>query len=206
VPESSRADGKPGIVVLAAGGSSRMGTPKQLLPVGGVSLVRRAAQSAIESGCEPIVVVLGASAELVRRELEDLPIHLANNSDWQTGLANSIVCGLKGLLAQAPSVDSVILMLADQPHVNGTSLKKLTVARRYSGSELVAAWYSNQFGTPALFSRVYFEQLLKLRSQQGAKAILEKYEQDLVFVDIPEAAVDLDTPEDVAALVNTASQ
>lgn len=200
MPEGSSTGSNLGIVVLAAGGSSRMGTPKQLLAVEGVSLVRRAAQSAIASGCGPVLVVLGANAELVRGELEDLPIHLALNSGWQTGLASSIVCGLKSLLTQDPSIKSVIFMLADQPYVNEASLQKLIGAHRQSNSDLVAAWYLGQYGTPVLFSSVYFHQLLKLRGQGGAKGILQKHEEDAVFVELPEAAFDLDTPEDFATL------
>lgn len=179
-----------------------MGTPKQLLALEGVSLVRRAAQSAIASGCGPILVVLGANAELIRAELEDLPVHLAFNSDWQTGLAGSIICGLKSLLTQATSMNSVIFMLADQPYVNAASLQKLTAARRQSKAELVAARYSGQYGTPVLFSNVHFDQLLKLRGQSGAKGILHQHERDAVFVDLPEAAFDLDTPDDLAKIAS----
>jgi molybdenum cofactor cytidylyltransferase len=194
-PESHRT---PAIVVLEAGGSVRMRTPEHLLPAGSVSRVRRAAERALASGGQPVVVVLGEGGELVRSELEELPLHLVTNPDWQAGLAGSIACGVQALLAYTPSVDSVLLMLADQAKISEKSLQKLITAYRHSGSNLVAAWYSEQFGTPALFSRAYFDKLLKLRGRGGPKAILERHMEDVVFVDLPEAAVDLDTSGDAA--------
>src|SRR5205085_292104 len=109
-----------------------------------------------------------------------------------------IRCGLKALLAAHPETESVILFLADQPDVTGTSLRKLTTAHEQCGSPLVAASYSGHVGTPALFSRSYFDELLKGEGQGGAKKILEQHAIRVMPVDFPEAACDLDTPEDVA--------
>ena len=191
-------DASIGIVLLAAGASSRMGTPKQLLKLHGISLIRRAAEHALDSGSEPIVVVLGANAELIASELNGLAIQIAVNSDWNLGMSSSIRCGLKAVLAIDSSIQSVILFLGDQPNVTGASLRKLSAAHRQSDSGLVAASYSGRIGTPALFSCAYFDELLQLEGQAGAKSLLERHASHLVAIDFPEAACDLDTPEDVA--------
>ncbi|MDB6025974.1 MAG: cupin [Verrucomicrobiales bacterium] len=202
----SKRGGKIGIVILAAGASVRMGTPKQLLRFHGVSLIRRAAEHALDSGCQPVVVVLGANAELIAPELNGLPLEITVNHDWRTGMSSSIRCGLRTLLATDSEAQAVVLFLADQPNVTGTSLRKLTTAHRQCGSELVAAFYSGHLGTPALISRFYFEELLNIEGQGGAKNLLQRYSDRVLPIDLPEATFDLDTPEDFAdkgAVMNT---
>ena len=188
-----------GIVLLAAGASSRMGTPKQLLKLEGVSLIRRAAEQALKSGCRPAVVVLGANAHLITPELDELEINIAANDDWKTGMSSSIRCGLKKLLALDSELQSMILFLADQPHVTGESLRRLRSAHVQSGSGLVAGSYSGCIGTPALFSRFYFKDLLRMEGQSGAKSFLERHSARVLAIDFPEAACDLDTPEEFAS-------
>lgn len=196
--DPSTKDGKVGVVLLAAGASSRMGTPKQLLKVRGTSLIRRAAEHALDSRCGPVVVVLGANAELIAPELHGLAIHMAVNRDWAAGMSSSIRCGLKSLLALDSRIQGVIVFLGDQPKVTGNSLQRLATAHVQSGSGLVAASYSGCIGTPALFSRVYFDELSELEGQGGAKSFLERHARRVLTIDTPEAAWDLDTPEDVA--------
>ncbi|MDB6025030.1 MAG: putative MobA-like protein [Verrucomicrobiales bacterium] len=196
--DGSNLDQSIGIAVLAAGASTRMGTPKQLLKIKGVSLIRRAAEHALDSGCRPVVVVLGANAELIAPELNGLGIKISVNADWKMGISSSIRCGLKMLLGVHPQTQSVILFLADQPHVNGRSLRKLIAAHVESGCGLVTASYSSRMGTPALFSRVYFNELLEMEGQGGAKSLLERHASLVFEVGLPEAACDLDTPQDLA--------
>jgi len=200
--DGSRRDGKIGIVLLAAGASSRMGTPKQLLKIEGISLIRRAAEHAFDSGCTPIFVVLGASADLIAPELNGLAIEITVNHEWQTGMSSSIRCGLKKLLDANSQIQGVILFLADQPNVTGTSLRRLTTAHTQSGSGLVAASYAGRIGTPALFSRFYFDELLQIEGQGGAKHLLARYATRVLPIDFPEAAFDLDTPQDFADFAN----
>jgi molybdenum cofactor cytidylyltransferase len=175
-----------------------MGTPKQLLKIQGVSLIRRAAEQALDSGGRPVVVVLGANVDLIAQELNGLAIDIAVNRDWNTGMSSSIRCGLKKLLALDSQIQSVILFLADQPNVSGTELRRLTTANVQTGRGLVAASYSGHIGTPALFSRFYFDELLQIEGQGGAKSLLQRYAPRVLPIDFPEAACDLDTPEDFA--------
>lgn len=190
-----------GVIVLAAGASVRMGTPKQLLIWKGQSLIRRAAQSAIDSSCRPIVIVLGANAELIYPELGDLKVHPVINLTWQKGMSSSIHCGLKALLAMAPKLQAAILMVADQPNVTGTSLKSLVEEHRQSHANLVCAHYSGQIGTPALFGCGYFDELMHLEGPGGAKRVLQHHRADLMAIDLPEAVLDLDTPHDLTVYI-----
>jgi molybdenum cofactor cytidylyltransferase len=184
-----------GIIVLAAGASVRMGTPKQLLKIADVTMVRRAAQNAIDSQCRPVVMVLGSNADLIRPELDGLMINLAVNPEWEMGMSTSIRFGLKTLLAIAPETDAAILVLADQPALTGMALQKLTGAFAQNTSGLVVARYSGQLGTPALFAGVYFNELLNLDGKEGAKSLLRRHLERVLPIDLPEAALDLDTPE-----------
>src|ERR1700733_14472925 len=117
-----------GIIVLAAGASTRMGAPKQLIKIEGDSMIRRAIKAATDSGARPVVVVLGANANLIKAELNDLDFMLAINSQWQAGMATSIRAGLNAVLRATPHVEGVIIMPADQPKVGADSLDKILAA------------------------------------------------------------------------------
>lgn len=185
-----------GIILLAAGASVRMGTPKQLIPIAGVPLIRRAALAAVGSGCHPVVVVLGANAHSVRIELEGMEVYVAINPEWSLGMASSIRCGLEKVLALAPDTEGVVLMLADQPGVTTECLNRLL--RGHEDSGLVAARYNHMVGPPALFPRESFRELSQLQGPFGARALLDRQGDDVLAVDMPEAARDLDTPQDLA--------
>lgn len=186
-------DSKLAAIVLAAGASSRMGRAKQLLQLGGQSLVRHAAEIAYAAGCSPVVVVVGAQAELVRAELTGLAVRTVENYDWREGLASSIRCGIGALSRDA---DAVILLLCDQPAVSPALLETMLRTQRESRKPIVACRYGDVVGPPALFLRERFPQLLALLGDVGARAILEQAVLEVATVDFPDGAFDLDTPED----------
>lgn len=186
-----------GVIVLAAGASRRMGTPKQLLRVSGNSLIRRAAQTALESNCKPVVIVLGANLDLIEPELADLILKIAVNEQWDSGVSSSIRCGLKKAMEETPKLSGVILMLADQPFLTAESLQQLIAVHMEMPANIVAAQYPNGFGTPALFPKKYFEELLQLEGKAGAKNLLHRHESELIAVAIPQIEFDLDTPDAV---------
>src|SRR5438270_454039 len=113
---------KIGAVILAAGSSSRLGQPKQLLRFGGETLVRRAAQTALDAGCLNTVVVLGAHADLVKDELRDLAVFAVENRRWSDGIGSSICCGVRALLDRWPESESVVLMVCDQPLISAEKI------------------------------------------------------------------------------------
>src|SRR5438093_994070 len=140
-------------VVLAAGGSSRMGSPKQLLGWNGESLVRRAAKMAIASRCMAVFVVVGAYAEAVAREIEDLPVTRVENPRWLDGMGSSIRVGVEAVAAAHPPFDAVLITLADQPAVTSALLDRLISAGEKAPAGLVACEYAGTIGAPALFAQ-----------------------------------------------------
>jgi CTP:molybdopterin cytidylyltransferase MocA len=182
-------------VVLAAGGSSRLGRPKQLLVHRGVPLVRGAALAACASACTEVVVVVGASAAEVTQALDGLPVTIVVNADWASGMGSSIRCGVAR--ASSGGHDAALVMLCDQPALTTLHLERLLSA--HAPGRSVASRYEGVLGVPAVLDRATFAQLLSLEGAAGARQVLRAAE-DVVAVDWPEGAIDVDTPEDAARL------
>ncbi len=189
-----------GAVILAAGSSSRMGSPKQLLQFQGQSLVRRAAVAALEAGCRPVIIVTGANADLTRRELNGLEVSEVLNTDWETGIASSIRSGIEGLISAHPDVDASVVMLCDQPHVTAEIISTLVAAHRRTRSSIVASMYGESFGVPALFGKEFFAELARLEGMSGAKQVIQCHAPKAHFLPFPSGDVDVDTPEDFSRL------
>jgi molybdenum cofactor cytidylyltransferase len=187
-----------GAVVLAAGSSSRMGSPKQTLQFRGRSLLRRAALAALGAGCCPVIVVTGAHAELSRRELEGLDVREVFNPLWEAGMASSIRTGVEALIGAG--ADAAILLLCDQPHVTADVISRLVEARRATGSPLVASAYGGGFGVPALFDMTLFAELTRLEGAAGAKQVIKRHASEAHFLPFPGGEVDVDTPDDFTRL------
>jgi molybdenum cofactor cytidylyltransferase len=183
-------------IVLAAGGSSRLSQPKQLLRFEGESLVRRAARAALDADCTPVVVVVGQQREPVVAALHDLSVTLVPNDFWEGGIGTSIRAGVRSL----SDSDALIILTCDQPHVDATLIRQLVARHEETQKPMVASAYAGTFGVPALFGRSCFEQLLSLGDEQGAKVLLTARPNDVAQVDFPEGAIDVDTPEDWARL------
>jgi molybdenum cofactor cytidylyltransferase len=184
-------------VILAAGPSRRMRSPKQLLEVEGRSLLRGAALTALSSSCRPVIAVLGAHADRVGRELLGLDVTVVRNEDWEDGLGSSVRCGIEAV-RRAPGVDSAVLMLCDQPLVTPALIEQLVAAHRQGNVRIVACEYAGTVGVPALFDRAVFEELTALRGDAGAKQVIARHGADVVRVPFPGAAFDVDTPDDFA--------
>ena len=190
-----------GAVVLAAGSSSRMGSPKQTLQFRGESLLRRAVLAAIGAGCRPVVVVTGAHSELSRREFEGLDVHEVLNTGWETGMASSVRLGVEGLVNEHADVSAAVLLLCDQPHVTAEVISALVAAHRATGALVVASAYGGSFGVPALFGRALFAELARLEGAAGAKQIIKRYAAEAHFLPFPGGEVDVDTPDDFLRLI-----
>ena len=183
-------------VVLAAGGSRRMGSPKQLLRIDGITLVRRAAEVALASRCEGVYVVVGAAAATVRREVSELSLEVVDNPHWERGLAESIRVGIEAVRAARPEFDAAILATVDQPQVHPALLNLLIEVFEGGEGEIVACSYAGSLGVPALFSPRHFADLTALSGDRGAKALIESRDAEVAQVPFPDAATDLDTPRD----------
>jgi molybdenum cofactor cytidylyltransferase len=189
-----------GAVILAAGSSSRLGTPKQLLEFGGRSLVRNAVLAAIEAPCAPVVVVTGASAEPVAKAVEGLGVQVAWNARWETGMASSINSGIASLLETDATVAAAVLLVCDQPLVTAQVIEALVAAHHKTGCIVVASSYAGSVGVPALFGRELFDELTHLDGTAGAKAVIARHASEAHFVPFPDGEMDVDTPEDYARL------
>lgn len=192
-----------GLILLAAGESRRMGTPKQLLSYKGRSLIRHAATQAIASDCSPTVVVLGANSDRIAPELDNLPVHIALNLQWQQGMSSSIAVGINALLEININFEAIIIALADQPLITDKVYAQLVERYQRHRLKAVASIYNNTIGVPALFDRVLLPELLKLKlnRQGGAKQLLNKYSDRAFNLDLPEAAIDIDTASDYQRLL-----
>jgi molybdenum cofactor cytidylyltransferase len=184
-------------IVLAAGPAKRMGKPKQLFEFRGETLLKRAALSALEAGCRPVVVVTGAHADASRGILNELDVIEAVNEQWELGIGSSVRAGVEAVIAAAPGADGVVLMLCDQPFVTRKIVAGLISARRESGCAIIASSYAGSYGVPALFSREHFIELIALKGDVGAKHLIQEHLEKVYVVPFPEGKIDIDTPEDL---------
>lgn len=187
---------KTGIILLAAGSSSRLGRAKQLIEFQGKTLIQKAIDEGNKSRADYLVVVLGANAELIQTGFDSSSTPFIVNPDWQQGMSSSMQAGLRFLI-EKEEINQVLLMLCDQPFVDASLLDQLITAKETFGKGIVAAAYSNTLGVPALLDRYYFEELLQLSGSEGAKKVIFKHQAEVHALDFPLGAVDLDTEEDV---------
>jgi molybdenum cofactor cytidylyltransferase len=186
-----------GVIILAAGNSSRLGRPKQLLPYRGQTLLAHVAGEALAADLKQVVVVTGAFHPEVSNSLSEFSIAIVFNPAWETGMASGIVAGLSKM---QPDLDAVIIAVCDQPFISSALLLQLIDTHETSEKGIIACTYADSMGTPVLFARKYFDQLSKLSGAQGAKKLLKNYAADLATVDFPNGNVDIDTAEDVGYL------
>ena len=181
-----------GAIVLAAGGSSRLGTPKQLVEFRGESLVRRAAKAALESVCDRVVVVVGNHAPQMRQEIDDLPVSVIENENWKSGISSSIRAGLKHIASHY----GVVITLCDQPFMTARVLNDLISTHCKTRRAIVASIYGTTRGVPAFFASELFNELASLTADEGARRIIASHPQKVATVEFPQGAIDIDTPED----------
>lgn len=189
-----------GAVILAAGPSSRMGTPKQLLQFRGQTLVRRAASAAVGAGCRPVVVVTGAHATATRKALSGLGVRETENKKWASGMSSSIRAGIEDIAKLDSKIDAIVLMLCDQPFATEDLIASLIAAHREMGRSIVASKYSGSYGVPVLFGKSHFAKLTTLEGEAGAKCVIQNNLDHAHFVNFPAGEIDIDTPEDLARL------
>ena len=182
-------------IVLAAGGSTRLGSPKQLLAYEGRTLLRRAAEAALATTCRPVVVVLGSGAEILREEVAGLDVRIVVNPAWERGMGGSVRLGMTVLQDEAKT-EAVLLTLCDQPLVGKAQLDRLLHA--WDGGRtcsVAAAAYDETLGVPAVFGREHFAALAALPDALGAKPLLQRHAGRIAAVSLPEAGTDIDTRE-----------
>lgn len=181
------------VILLAAGPSTRLGRPKQLLPFRGSTMLRHLAGEAIASNARQVHVVIGAEQRLVRDQVADLIVSIVEHQHWSGGINTSIQAGLA---AVGPDADSVVIMLGDQPHVTSDHLNLLIDTQHSSGRGVIATRIRQLPGTPTLFTRPYFPDLSNLRGDDGIAPVLLLRGGDSALVDLAGGDVDIDTDDD----------
>ena len=189
-----------GLVLLAAGGATRMGTAKQLLPYLGRSLLRHAAEVAVASGLAPVLVVLGAQADRLEPELAGLQVGIVTNDEWEKGMGGSIRAGIRAMQAATAGVEAVVFTVCDQPLVGPDVIGRLVEGYLVTGKPVVASEYRGTLGVPALFARRYFPHLSGLADGGGAKRLIAGAGNAVHAVPFLGGAFDIDTPQDYERL------
>src|SRR5579863_9021823 len=184
------------VIIPAAGGSSRLGRPKQLVEFAGEALVRRTARAALESGATQVIVVVGSGAAEVTAALAGLAVQIVENPAWRDGMGTSLRCGADAL---NPDLDAALITLCDMPLVTAELIAQLAQAVAAGDPPLASAKYDSHFGPPCAFHRSKFQGLRSLDGDSGARAILSSA-QDVAVFDFPGGSLDVDTPEDLTRL------
>ena len=190
-----------GALILAAGGSSRLVQPKQLLTFRGETFIRRTVRAATESGCAPVIVMAGEIAEAIRGELQSTSAIVVENEHWRHGPGTSIRRGLEQFSEN--SVDAVVLLACDQPFVDPPIIAGLISLWEKTGKAIVASSYADTLGVPALFDRSCFAELTALPESSGAKSLILSRGDAVAALTFEQGGIDIDTPENLAGLTNS---
>jgi CTP:molybdopterin cytidylyltransferase MocA len=178
-----------GAVVLAAGASKRLGEPKQLVRLGEETLLERAVRVAREAGCSPVVVVVGADYANVLAHSVLGDVVAVINDRWEEGMASSIRLGVQALTTTSQDAEGVVLMTCDQPAVAAQHLSRLMMS-----DAMKASRYAGRNGVPAFFPAKFFDELMKLKGDAGARELLAEAR----YEELKDGELDVDTPADLA--------
>lgn len=184
------------VLILAAGAASRMNKPKMLLSKGSVSILQGILTEIQKIKPGQLCLVTGYYHAEIVEQMDAMDISIVQNENWQEGMASSIRKGLSWLLENNPELSALMIVVSDQPYLNGALLEDMFQLKKTTQKGIVAAGYGKVRGTPVLFDRCYFPELLKLQGDTGAKPILQQNPEDIAIVDFPLGAIDIDTPED----------
>ena len=190
---SSNSQPKITILILAAGESKRMGTPKQLLKWGDSSLLNHSIEQAINSKANEVYVILGANYERIKSSITQPSVTVFNNKEWSKGMGGSISFGVNQL--KDKSFDSILLMLVDQPQVDTRFLNKLIDEFKKGQKPIIATTYKRGAGVPAIFDKSYFDKLTSLNGDKGGKQLINENLSDTSCITPARQFSDIDTIE-----------
>ena len=192
---------KSAIIILAAGASIRLGKPKQLLLYKGKSLVQHVVTEAKNSRADEVVVILGANHDLIANEIPaDKKIKFIVNDQWEDGMASSIKAGII-FVTKEVSPDFAILAVCDQPFIDSALFNKLIDTHLRTNKPIVASQYQHTLGTPVLFDKQFFNELVSLNGDHGARSIILKHPTRLTTIPFPSGHIDIDTNEQYKELL-----
>jgi molybdenum cofactor cytidylyltransferase len=188
------------LILLAAGESSRLGTPKQLLMYKGKNLLQHTIDLTQTVGLDT-VAVLGAYSEQILTQIGTLDLKVVENTDWREGLASSVRCGLEHVLSLNPDAEAVILLLCDQPLLTAETIRQLLEKYHESGLPIIHCNYGDTTGPPTLFHKSLFHYLMQLKGHEGAKKVVNTFPDKVALVEFPDGKWDIDTAEDYEQII-----
>jgi molybdenum cofactor cytidylyltransferase len=184
------------VLIMAAGGSTRIGSPKQLLKWKDSNLLVYTISKAIQLKVSKIIVVLGANSEEIISQLDQNKIRILVNHDWELGLGSSISEGVKFIQKSYPDISAVLIMLSDQPLIEQEHFIKMIRLFEHNTKKIIVTEYDDEKqGVPALFDNFYFKDLCALNADYGAKHLFKKYSKDIHEIVNKNASFDIDTLE-----------
>jgi molybdenum cofactor cytidylyltransferase len=189
---------KIGIVILAAGSSSRLGHSKQMVKINSETLLQRSIKTALASTANEVLVVLGANAEIHSESIALFPVQTIHNANWQKGIGSSIKAGLHYF--QNKNMDALLILVCDQVFLTSLHLLKIIGNFKENKSLIVASKYNDTIGVPCLFDKAFFPEIAKMKDDSGAKNIITKFSDNTIYVAFPEGEFDIDTTEDLERL------
>tara|TARA_R100001369_G_scaffold64548_1_gene91754 strand:+ start:2118 stop:2708 length:591 start_codon:yes stop_codon:yes gene_type:complete len=181
------------ILILAAGSSTRMGVAKQLLPSGKTTLLGVIIECALKSNANKVCCVLGSNAEVIKQSISKYNIESFFNPNYKTGLSSSIVAGIEHLTNQ--NFDGLLILLGDQPLITAKYLNKMMDHFKKCDEKIIASKYNNTLGVPTIIPKRYFNKLLKLKGDKGAKDFLNTNTKEIIPLENINL-MDIDTQEE----------
>lgn len=183
------------LILLAAGGSTRMGSPKQLLPWGNELLIEHQVKKLLKTGY-PVNIVLGAGANEVIPVVKKYDVNICVNDDWEKGMASSIVHGINNIMDRYPATEAVLIALLDQPMLTTEHFIKLMNAFHKGNDEIIVSTANSGWeGVPVIFDKHYFDELQNLKEKGGAKKIIHAHRNKVKRIVCSDSLEDMDTPE-----------
>lgn len=192
---------KGAVIIIAAGESKRLGTPKQLLPYQGETLLNRLIANLKQATNFPVFLILGASSEKIIQEIGATDFSITINENWREGMASSIRLGIQVAQKNIPDLEGILMVVCDQPFIAAHNIQALIQLQQHTCLPIAACYYANTLGTPALFHKSIFPDLLELRGDVGAKNIILQRGAEVAKLHFEEGLVDIDTPDDYQQLL-----
>jgi molybdenum cofactor cytidylyltransferase len=190
------------VVVLAAGNSSRLGSPKQLLTIGNQTMIRNTiAQVTNLPDAPPIIVVTGHIHDEIVAEVSDLTKCIIRNKNWALGIGSSIGFAVSEALNFLPELKGILFLVSDQPYIDTALIQRILEAATEKEQKIIASKYNDTLGIPAYFPAYYFKHLQNLDPSMGAKILIEEFGEDVCTVDFEMGGIDIDTPSDYENLL-----
>lgn len=187
-------------LILAAGAAKRMGKAKMLLPLNQTNILEHIVSAIDAAAVQPIYVVTGFYHQEIATALSKSNVKIVLNNNWALGMSSSIQMGLNQLLTDMPDLDLVLIAVSDQPFLNSDIITALIEQYRLTRKPIIAAEYKGVKGTPVLFEKAYFKQLLNLSGDKGARAILQAYPDAVATIPFKQGELDIDTQADYEQL------